>query len=118
GRRRRGGRRRMSASDDAARADEVQALSNLPALGRLVSAPLVDVLLWGLCRADYTDPVLGMLGAVRLDMELLTECVHVDADVMAAGLHAAARRLDVAIELLRRLHRGADEARAKDGAPA
>jgi hypothetical protein len=106
----------MTAPDDVARAGEIRALSSLPALGRLVSAPLVDVLLWGLSRADHADPVLGVLRAVRLDMELLTECVHVNADVMEAGLHAAARRLDVAIELLRRLHRGG-EAAAKDGAP-
>jgi hypothetical protein len=42
GRRRRGGRGRMTAPDDVARAGEIRALSNLPALGRLVSAPLVS----------------------------------------------------------------------------
>jgi hypothetical protein len=101
-------------TDHAARADEVRALFNLPALDRLVSAPLVEVLLWGLSRADHTDPVLGVLRAVRLDMELLTECVHVNSDVLEAGLIATARRLDTAVELLRRLHR-AGETAAEEG---
>jgi hypothetical protein len=86
-------------TDYAARADEVRALSDLPAADRLVSSPLADVLLWGLSHG-HSDPVLGVLRNVPLDLELLT----------------AARRLDTVVELLRRLHR-AHEAAAKEGAP-
>jgi hypothetical protein len=102
-------------TDHAARADEVRALSDLPAADRLASSPLADVLLWGLSRG-HSDPVLGVLHNVRLDLELLTECVHVNRDVLEAGLIAAAGRLDTAVELLRRLHR-AGETAAKEGAP-
>jgi hypothetical protein len=95
-------------TDYAALAGEVRALSDLPAGDRIVSAPLANVLLWGL-SGGHADPILGVLRTVRLDMELLIECVHVNSDTMEAGLVTTARRLDVAIELLRRLHR-ADEA--------
>jgi hypothetical protein len=88
----------------AARADEVRALSIVPARNRLPAAPLADVLLWGLFR-DSTDPVMGVLRTVRLDLDVLAACIDVDRDTLEAGIEATARRVDVAVELLRRLHR-------------
>jgi hypothetical protein len=59
----------------AARADEVRALSIVPARNRLPAAPLADVLLWGLSRG-HPDPVIGVLRTVRLDLDVLAACIR------------------------------------------
>ncbi len=94
----------------SAHADEVHALRCPRAPQNLPTVPLAGVLLWGLCRVDQTDPVIGVLRAVRLDLEILTTgCTHVDCDTLEAGLVATTRRLDAGIEMLRRLHRAGEE---------
>ena len=91
---------------NVARAEEVRALRAVPDRLRLASAPLADLLLWGLSRENTGPvPVVPVLRAVRLELEVLSECIGADLQphVFQDTLTGITRRLDVAIELLRRL---------------
>src|SRR5262249_2635747 len=64
---------------NAARAEEVRALRAVPNRLQLASAPLADVLLWGLSRETTGPvPVMPVLRAVRLELEILSDCIGAD----------------------------------------
>jgi hypothetical protein len=89
--------------DHAAPAHEIRALTVPAAHDGLARASLAAVLLRGLSDG-HADPVLGILRAIRPALDVLAAGSMVDADTLEAGVRAAGHRLDVAIELLRRLH--------------
>jgi hypothetical protein len=104
------------APDHAARAAEVRALSNVSVADKLDEAALSDVLLYGLSNGD-PDPVLGILGGVRVELHVLAGyAAHpdVDRERLEEGIQLAGYRLDVALELLHRLRRPA-WAQGKEG---
>jgi hypothetical protein len=96
----------MTPRTHAARAAEVRVLTTPADHDALRSAPLAAVLLWGL-GDGHADPVIGILRSLRLELDVLAAGSMVDADTLEAGVRAAGHRLDVAIELLRRLDVGA-----------
>jgi hypothetical protein len=77
----------MTAPDYAARAAEIRALRDVPARERLATAPLADILLWGVSRG-HPDPVLGVLGAVRVDLDIIAAAAEVDYLTRDAALAA------------------------------
>ena len=103
----------MTPADIIREAEEVRALGTDINPAHLDAAPLVEVLFHGLGDGDIeAPPMLSLLRAIRLDVRMLLAYVESAGEEYGAtdqAVTALGRKVDVAIELLRRIEAARQE---------